>query len=214
MNKIGDGNILFLGDKNSPLLRWLIGTGESVIQTTETIESSFIPNNQVSFLISYGYRHIIRKNILDQLPNRAINLHISLLPWNKGADPNLWSFVDGTPKGVTIHYLDPGIDTGDIIVQQEVEFDSHNDTLKTTYQKLQCVIQALFQKNWQSIKTQACSRRKQEGQGSTHKSIDKEALSHLLVKEWDTPISTLRANIENLTSATQLDTNQVRGKDK
>ncbi|MCP4097559.1 MAG: formyl transferase [Planctomycetaceae bacterium] len=214
MNKIGDGNILFLGDKNSPLLRWLIGTGESVIQTTETIESSFIPNNKVSFLISYGYRHIIRKNILDQLPNRAINLHISLLPWNKGADPNLWSFVDGTPKGVTIHYLDPGIDTGDIIVQQEVEFDSHNDTLETTYQKLQCVIQALFQKNWQSIKTQACSRRKQEGQGSTHKSIDKEALSHLLVKEWDTPISTLRANIENLTSATQLDTNQVRGKDK
>lgn len=214
MKNIGDGKVLFLGDKNSPLLSWLIGTGESVIQTTEKIEPSFIPNNKVSFLISYGYRHIIRKNILDQLPNRAINLHISLLPWNKGADPNLWSFVDGTPKGVTIHYLDPGIDTGDIIVQQEVEFDSHNDTLETTYKKLQCVIQALFKNNWQSIKTQACSRRKQEGQGSTHKSTDKEALSHLLVKEWDTPISTLRANIENLTSATQLDTNQVRGKDK
>lgn len=214
MNKIGDGNVLFLGDKNSPLLRWLISTGESVIQTTETIEPSFIPNNKVIFLISYGYRHIIRKNILDQLPNRAINLHISLLPWNKGADPNLWSFVDGTPKGVTIHYLDPGIDTGDIIVQQEVEFDSHNDTLETTYQKLQCVIQSLFQKNWKSIKTQTCPRRQQQGQGSIHKSNEKEAISHLLVKEWDTPISTLRANIEKLTSATPREPNPVRGKDK
>lgn len=214
MNKIGDGNVLFLGDKNSPLLRWLISTGESVIQTTETIEPSFIPNNKVIFLISYGYRHIIRKNILDQLPNRAINLHISLLPWNKGADPNLWSFVDGTPKGVTIHYLDPGIDTGDIIVQQEVEFDSHNDTLETTYQKLQCVIQSLFQKNWKSIKTQTCPRRQQQGQGSIHKSNEKEVISHLLVKEWDTPISTLRANIEKLTSATPRKPNPVRGKDK
>jgi len=37
------------------------------------------------------------------------------------ADPNVWSFIEKTPKGVSIHYLDAGIDTGDIIAQKLVE---------------------------------------------------------------------------------------------
>src|SRR4051812_27787613 len=63
------------------------------------------------FLVSYGYRHIIGADILAQFPRRAVNLHISYLPWNRGSDPNLWSLLDGTPTGVTIHYLEAGIDT-------------------------------------------------------------------------------------------------------
>lgn len=46
-----------------------------------------------------------------------MNLHISYLPWNKGADPNFWSCIDGTPAGVTLHHIDAGVDTGDIIAQ-------------------------------------------------------------------------------------------------
>ena len=196
MNKTSDGNILFLGDANSPTLKWLSSIGETVLQTDERITPPFIQHNKVVFLVSYGYRHIIAKDILDQLPDRAINLHISYLPWNRGADPNLWSFVDGTPKGVTIHYLDPGIDTGDIIVQKEVKFDSHNETLATTYQKLQTAIQDLFRRHWHEIKTQTCTRRRQEGIGSVHRSKDKEQLSHLMDQEWNTPVSTLRKHIQ------------------
>lgn len=196
MNKANHENILFLGNENSPLLKWLRLNGESVIQTTQPFDSNFIDDKNIKFLVSYGFRHIIPKNILDQFPNRAINLHISLLPWNKGADPNLWSFIDGTPKGVTIHYLDAGIDTGDVIVQKEVLFDIQQETLSTSYQTLQSTIELLFQQNWQSIKNESCARQPQQHPGSLHKLKDKETISHLLTQGWDTPISRLQKNID------------------
>ena len=185
-------NILFLGDKESPLLEWLINSGESVIQTSEKITPEFVSSNSIGFIVSYGYRYILRKNILDLFPNNAINLHISYLPWNRGADPNFWSLVENTPKGVTIHYLDEGVDTGDIIAQEKVEFNTaHQETLASSYEKLQTTIQKLFIQNWQDIKSEKCKRQKQVGSGSLHKVKDKKGLSHLLTDGWNTPLSVL-----------------------
>lgn len=93
--------ILFLGDKESPIITWLKAQGERVTQTTDKLTYGGILNKGYAFLISYGYRHIISQDVLSLFPNRAINLHISYLPYNRGADPNLWSFIEDTPKGVT-----------------------------------------------------------------------------------------------------------------
>lgn len=183
--------ILFLGPEDSPLIPWLQEQGEEVIQTSDRLSAQEVSEQGYSFLVSYGYRHILRKDILDIFPSRAINLHISLLPWNRGADPNFWSFVEDTPKGVTIHYLDEGVDTGDIIAQQEIEFDSDRETLATSYEKLQATMQDLFKRNWLNIKNGNCQRQKQIGNGSTHKVKDKEGLSHLLTDRWNTPVSLL-----------------------
>lgn len=183
--------ILFLGDKESPLLEWLMNIGEPVIQTSEKITPEYISSNKIEFLISYGYRHILRKNVLELFPSSAINLHISYLPWNKGADPNFWSFIENTPKGVTIHYLDEGIDTGDIICQKSIEFDVNRETLSTSYEKLQVIIQELFKRNWQEIKNKKCKRKKQASSGSLHKVKDKEALTHILIDGWNTSLSVL-----------------------
>jgi methionyl-tRNA formyltransferase len=157
------------------------------------ITVDYVLENKFNFLISYGYRYVLKKEILDLFPNRAINLHISYLPYNRGSDPNFWSFIDGTPKGVTIHYLDEGVDTGDIIVQKEVVFDSlETETLASSYQKLHTEIQNLFFQNWESIKSQRCSRRPQVGNGTVHKEKDKEALLHLIEKDgWNTKLSVL-----------------------
>jgi len=174
-------HILFLGQDDSPLLKWLREKEKVVINTSDKITPEFIKQNNITFLISYGYRHILKKDVLDKFQNKAINLHISYLPWNRGADPNFWSFVEDTPKGVTIHYLDEGVDTGDIIVQKEVKFESENETLATTYQKLHVEIQELFKNHWAEIKTGKCQRRKQTEKGGYHKVKDKECLSHLLV---------------------------------
>jgi methionyl-tRNA formyltransferase len=94
------------------------------------------------------------------------------------------------PKGVTIHYLDEGVDTGDIIVQKQVVF-FESDTLRTSYDKLQEEIQALFKDNWSNIRTGECNRKRQEGKGTSHRLKDKETLSHLLISGWDTPITVL-----------------------
>lgn len=195
--------ILFLGNSDSPLINYLQQTKETVFHTDGKITTDFIEIHQPEFLISYGYKYILKPEILDRYVARAINLHISFLPWNRGADPNFWSFIENTPKGVTIHYLDCGIDTGDIIVQKQVTFSEH-DTLRTSYCKLHNEIQLLFIDYWQHIRSGTCSRKKQseiyqamqpcnyiDPTISYHKSFDKERLNFLLTEGWDTPISRL-----------------------
>lgn len=150
------------------------------------IDFQFLSSFPPDFIISYGYKHVIKKDVIDMYGNKIINLHISFLPWNRGTDPNFWSFIEDTPKGVTIHYVDEGIDTGGIIAQQEVHF-VEKDTLRTSYDKLQSEIQTLFRGHWGSIREGKCDRKQQQGEGSTHKSTDKKMLSYLLTKGWDTP---------------------------
>jgi len=183
--------VLFLGPEDSPLIAWLLEQGEQVIQTADKLSLPFIREGKFTSLVSYGYKHILRKDILDKFPGKAINLHVSYLPWNRGADPNFWSFVEDTPKGVTIHYLNDGVDAGDIIVQKNLNFDLDAETLATSYEKLQVAIQDLFKQNWNNIKNGVCPRQEQVGKGSAHKVKDKEGLLHLLKDGWNTPILAL-----------------------
>lgn len=181
--------ILYLGPGRPDLIEYLVSFGDQVYTTENPITSK----NEVlgfDFLISYRYRHIIKPEILECFPKRAINLHISLLPWNRGADPNLWSFLENTPKGVTIHFLDVGVDTGAILVQEEVDF-SASETLKSSYDRLGEKIEALLKKTWPDIRSGKLLGKKQKDGGSAHRLKDKEAFLHLLHKGWDTPVEDL-----------------------
>jgi len=182
---------LFLGPDDSSLLSWLKANNENVVATTNKISLDYIKKEKFTFLVSYGYRFKISKEILDNFPDKAINLHISLLPWNKGSDPNFWSFINNTPKGVSIHFLDEGLDTGDILIQKEIFFTSESETLASTYEQLQQAIQALFKKHWHGFKKGTLVRKKQMGIGSIHRSRDLQEFSYLLEKGWDTPVSRL-----------------------
>lgn len=185
-------NVLVLGMDLSPLSSIIIATGHAVIERTDAFDVEFLESNQVDFIVSYGFRHIIRKPILEHLVDRAINLHIAYLPWNRGADPNLWSFLESTPKGVTIHYIDEGIDTGDIIAQRLVDCDGEEETLATSYAKLNCAIIDLFSEVWPSIAYGNNLRKIQIGDSSTHRVREKERFMHLLTKGWDTPVNALK----------------------
>ena len=184
-------NILFLGNDINPLIDWLKEQKENVLQTDDKISVDYIKVNSIDFIVSYGYRHIIKKDVIDTLTNKCINLHVSYLPFNRGADPNLWSFIEGTPKGVTIHYLDEGVDTGNIIVQKEVHFDIEKETLKSSYSVLQDEIQKLFKENWYTIKEGKCKSIVQPNEGTKHYVKDKNRIQDKLVKGWDTRVSSL-----------------------
>jgi methionyl-tRNA formyltransferase len=185
--------VLYLGEGDGPLVEYLKGMGEDVVCFTGLLQEAEVRLRNPDFIVSYGYRHIIPANIIAQHRDRAINLHIAYLPWNRGADPNLWSIVDDTPKGVTIHYMDEGVDTGDIIVQKPVSV-FETDTLRTSYARLQTELQMLFRTNWATIRIGECSRQKQGNHGSYHRSMDLQKICHLLTKGWDTPITNLRPN--------------------
>ena len=101
--------------------------------TADPITAADVADGRFDALVSYRYRHILKGDVLGAFPDRAWNLHISLLPWNRGADPNLWSFLERTPKGVTIHHMDEGLDTGDLVAQRELHFDLDAHTLDSAY---------------------------------------------------------------------------------
>ena len=108
--------ILFLGYNSgeTSLIASLQRRGRTVVHSSEKIAWS----NEFDLVISFGYRHIISQEQIDSSIAPIINLHVSYLPWNKGVHPNFWSHFDCTPSGVTIHEVDAGIDTGNIIYQK------------------------------------------------------------------------------------------------
>lgn len=195
---MSDLKILFLGKAKSPVFKWLIDNGENVMCSESVINKNFVLHHKFNFLISYGYRYLIKKNILNLFKESSINLHISYLPFNKGADPNFWSFVENSPKGVTIHKIDEGLDTGEIIVQKKVFFRNVNQqTLSTTYEILQNEIQSLFYENWYSIKNKKIKSIPQIGSGSLHRINDIKKYNFLLENEgWNTKIKDI-LNLNN-----------------
>ena len=183
--------VLLLGPYRQNFVDFFDKNGDSVHCWGEKISLDMPIVKETDWLVSYGYRFLIRSEVLDKFGQQAINLHISLLPWNRGADPNLWSFLEDTPKGVTIHRLDDTIDTGDIIAQKEVVFFEERETLKSTYDKLSAEIEELFFSIWNPLKNGVLVSRRQKTGGTYHRSSDKERFKELLFAEWDTPIRCL-----------------------
>ncbi len=191
--------ILLLGPACTRIEEALLNAGHRVFRTEEPITVSLLAKHAFDFGISYRYRHIIRQPEIDYFTGKLINLHISYLPWNKGSDPNLWSWLDDTPKGVSIHMIDAGCDTGDILVQKTVAFNPHTETLQSSYHTLCQEIEMLFLDNMRAILTQTCQAQKQIGKGSYHYAQDKSPYLHLLRKKgWETAVTDLCKNAKDI----------------
>lgn len=184
-----------------PLLDWLgkVEGSDRVTLWDQPLHGSLFqadgPFSGIRFVISYNYRHLIGKDVLDALPGTAINLHISLLPWNRGSSPNLWSFLEDTPKGVTIHQMDSGIDTGPILVQERARFCEEEESFVSSYHKLQTQIKALFRLHWHAIREGKLPPRPQTGQGSCHDSKQTRAAVEQYGIQWDETIASCKMRI-------------------
>ena len=144
---------LFLGynSKKTKLIDFLKSKKIIVTQHQNKILSKKLIR-KYDFIISFGYRKIIPIKILSSLKRPIINLHISYLPYNRGAYSNFWSFLKNTPKGVSIHEIDKGIDTGDILFRKKITFTlNKNTSFKSTYKILFNEIEKLFKKNYKLI---------------------------------------------------------------
>lgn len=73
-----------------------------------------------SFAISALFGHKIPPQVISHFGNRIINLHPSLLPLGRGADPIPWGIIENVQQGVTIHILSEQIDSGPILAQKEL----------------------------------------------------------------------------------------------
>lgn len=178
-------NILFLGETSSPVYPFLVLREDRVVATMEPLTDVC----GFDWIVSHGYRHKVAAGVLEQFPARAVNLHIGYLPQNRGADPNLWSIVEGTVRGVTVHHMDEGIDTGDIIAHRTAPLNE-NATLREAYADLQRTVAELFMEIWPMLRDGRMPRMPQ-GEGTTHRKADRAVLEHRLSRGWDTPVREL-----------------------
>lgn len=119
----------------------------------------------IALSVFFGY--ILRPSFLDIPPKGCLNLHPALLPYNRGAYPNVWSIIEETPAGATLHYIDAGVDTGDIIAQRQV-FVEPVDTGETLYHKLDQVCVELFRETWPLVRSGQAPRIPQGALKGTH----------------------------------------------
>jgi len=151
----------------------------TTLRTPETLRA--IKNLEPDLGISISLGYILKKEFLSCFPLGCINLHPALLPYNRGSYPNVWSIVEGTPAGVTLHYINEDIDTGDILSQDQVPVDYY-DTGETLYRKLEHVSVDLFKKTWPLLRNGKIECHPQKKNlGTYHRTRDVENIDEVFL---------------------------------
>jgi phosphoribosylglycinamide formyltransferase 1 len=98
---------------------------------------SLLKQAGVELVVLAGYMRMIKAPLLDAFPRRIINIHPSLLPAFPGLEAWKQAVVAGANKsGCTVHYVDAGMDTGEIIAQAEVAV-LPGDTAESLHARIQ-----------------------------------------------------------------------------
>ena len=90
----------------------------------DLVMATWLEERGVELVVLAGYMHLLTGPFLHRFPGRIVNVHPSLLPAFPGAhaiDDALAAGVETT--GVTVHFVDEGLDTGPVIVQEEVQVE-------------------------------------------------------------------------------------------
>lgn len=111
--------------EQSEVKKLALANGIEVI-TPKTLKDESVQDKlrsvKADLFIVAAFGKILPKAVLDIPPIGCINIHASLLPCLRGAAPIQRAIIEGYCKGgITIMYMDEGIDTGDIILQEELE---------------------------------------------------------------------------------------------
>ena len=123
---------------------------------------------------------IIKPPLLDLPHNGFVNIHPSLLPHNRGKNPNFWAIVEERPFGVTVQKVDSGIDTGEIIAQKEIVY-GWCDTGGTLYKKAVAEAVNLFKKVYIKIRKGQFETSIQDEGGSFHVADELEVASEIVL---------------------------------
>lgn len=148
-------------------------------------------------LLTIMWPEMVPFRMLAALRRPAVNLHLSLLPHNRGFRPNVWPIIDGSPAGVTLHELTSEPDQGPIVTQRSVDISRH-ETAQSLYGKLCRQAVKLFE---DCVGSLICgdyvSREQNEALASFHSLDESEALRIIHSSEFvngDTLSRRLRAS--------------------
>ena len=147
----------------SPVKKYALDNNLKVFQPIKIKESmEDILNTPCDIIITCAYGQILPSKILEYPKLGCINVHASLLPKYRGGAPIHWCLINGEEKtGITIMYMDEGMDSGDIIKQEEYLIKD-SDTVSTLHDKLSEIGSRLLLDTLPSIINKTNERIKQD----------------------------------------------------
>ncbi len=160
-----------------PVKELAVDKGIKIFQPANIKESVFIDelkskNPEIIVVVAYG--KILPSQILKLPQHGCINVHASLLPKYRGAAPVQWAFIHGEKyTGITTMLMDEGLDTGDILLQEETEI-FNEDNAETLSKRLADIGAALLMKTIIKIKDGSLKPLPQEGPPSYAPPLKKE----------------------------------------
>ena len=162
----------------SPVKQFALEKGLKVYQpikvrnNQEFIEELKKSNPDIIVVVAYG--KILPKEILEIPKLGCINVHASLLPKYRGAAPIQWAIINGDKKtGVTTMYMDEGMDSGDIILKQEVDIRD-DETTGELWEELSKKGGKLLVETLKEIEKGTAPRTKQNGDFTLAPMLSKE----------------------------------------
>ncbi|HEY5621031.1 MAG TPA: methionyl-tRNA formyltransferase [Pontiella sp.] len=160
-----------------------VGSEESVQALSVLLPDLFV-------VVAYG--QYIPSRVIELAPQEAINVHPSLLPKYRGSAPIQWALLNGDEEtGVSIIYLAPKMDAGDILRQETWPIES-SDTSATLHDKLSVLGAGLLLKAMNDIRNDAVSRTVQdESRVVEVRKLSKEDGAI----DWNLPAETIRNRI-------------------
>jgi dTDP-4-amino-4,6-dideoxygalactose transaminase/methionyl-tRNA formyltransferase len=124
------------------------------------------------FIFSVQCRRILKSDFIKIPKYGVINLHFAYLPKYRGCYPIAWALINGEKEaGVSLHYIDEGIDTGDIIAQDIVKISS-SETARQLFDKCTAAALDLFKKEFSKIINRTNKRMPQDNNSAIYYSIN------------------------------------------
>lgn len=93
-------------------------------QEMEMAIESLLVEKRIDLIVLAGYMRLFSPYFVHRFPNQIINIHPSLLPLYKGKHAIEQALYDGKQQyGVSVHYVNEGMDEGELIAQSKIEYD-------------------------------------------------------------------------------------------
>ena len=148
-------------------------------------------------IVVAAFGQILSKEILELPRFGCVNVHASLLPKYRGAAPIQWAVINGEEKsGVTIMQMDEGLDTGDILLQEEIPLEA-NETGESLYNKMAKLGGTLLVKALPMIEAGTLTPVKQDDEASTYASMLKKEMGNI---DWNMPADKIERLVRGLNS--------------
>lgn len=161
----------------SPVKAWAVEHNLEVFQPEKIKTEEFtaqLERMKPDLMVVVAFGQILSQRILDIPAYGCINVHASLLPRYRGAAPMQWCVINGEKKtGVTTMFMDAGLDTGDMLLKEELPIDP-DMTLETVHDSLMAMGADVLMKTLDELSAGTLVRTPQSGESNYAPMLTKE----------------------------------------